>query len=480
MPADLTKNTAALTEHTIATYQDWIDAWQDRCRQGFETVLLTGDGHTLTVLGIANSEGRLEALHYPLASSPNAGYPPSHAGFLQTLATEQRLAKRWPELGWPLPAHPLIRGKGLFIYPLGPVRADVAESLLYELVVMGDEIVHVRLGHDFKPRHIRQIVVGRTVSEAMPVISVFTTTSTVHHSLAMALAVEHAWDLEVPRAAQTTRTLCAELERSYSHLGDLAVLAVSTGLPVPQMEYLHLKELVLRTNQALFGHRYLRGTVAPGGIDASSWPATIEVTKARETLHRVVEESTRIAADLEKTSSFLDRLHGAGIIPPATVSSVQPVGPVGRAAGRLLDVRVQRPYANYGHRDLNVPTLQSADAYARFKIRVLELQTSLNLVQRLLQEWDPHRARALSVDPSALTAKSPLHPQGIGLVEAPRGLLAYWAQFDHQGRIQHLEVATPSQRNWAAYPDAMANGNILQDFPIIDASFSLSVAGWDG
>ncbi len=294
----------------------------------------------------------------------------------------------------------------------------------------------------------------------------------------MVLAVEDAWGIQLSRTVHITRTLLAELERVYSHLGDLAALSVSTGLPVPQMEYLHLKESILRLNFSLFGHRYLRGSIVPGGISAAGWPHDADPIGGARIVSDVLDQAQDIARGLERTSSFLDRLHGAGRVSSATIEWGRPVGPVGRASGLELDVRQARPYADYAGLDLAVPLETASDAYARFRIRVQELTESLKLIRRILGGWHPREISSAESD--VVLGGEPIYKSGVGIVEAPRGLLSYWISFAPTGRIANVGIATPSERNWAVVPDAMANNNILQDFPIIDASFSLSVAGWDG
>lgn len=447
--------------------------------EGFDSVMLAADGPLLAALLMNRQTGALSRLQWDARHSDwDETRQPSWSGIGDTVAAEYRLVLECPDLAWRFPDTPHVRGKGVFTYPLGPVRADVAECLLYRLHVMGDEIVHLTLQHGYKERHIRDLVYGRTVPEAMPVIARFTTTSNVHHSLAMALAVEDAWGIHVSDRVQTTRTLLAELERSCSHLGDLAALAVSTGLPVPQMEYLHLKELLLRINFSLFGHRYLRGAIVPGGLAADGWPHPVDPIGCARVVSAVLDQANSVAAGLQRTSSFLDRLHGAGRVPPATVQWARPVGPVGRASGLGMDVRQVRPYANYTDFDLRIPVESGGDAYARFRVRVQELSESLHVVRRILGGWHP--GGLSSIKPEVLKGRMPTSELGVGIVEAPRGLLAYAVRFTSDGRIATLGIATPSERNWAVVPDAMANTNILQDFPIIDASFSLSAAGWDG
>ena len=477
--SDILEDTVRQVPEIMDDYATWLETWKRLRSQRFDTVALARHDNRLAVLLLDRDTGELTPLSWAF-HPPGAIPSPTAVGLCDAAAAEHRLAVEWPELGWTAPKPPPVHGKGVFVYPLGPVRADVAESVLYKLSVMGDDIVHVYVENGYKDRHIRTIVRGRTVAEALPVISLYTTTSNVHHSLAMALAVEQAWRVEVSEDIDTTRTLMGELERVYSHCSDLASLAVSTGLPVPQMEYLHLKEEVLRLNHSLFGHRYMRGSVVPGGLDTTLWPAGGSTVEAQKIVDRVSHQSTKIARDLEKTTSFLDRLHGAGVIPQAALESVHPVGPIGRASGLLVDIRQVRPYAAY-HRFPITPALeQAADSYARFSVRIQELEASLAVIRAILGTWSREKSTAAAVA-NSVGSGAPAASIGAAVVEAPRGMLGYWVRFDPEsGRIVDLAVATPSQRNWMVYAPAMASGNILQDFPIIDASFSLSVAGWDG
>ena len=474
------EQTIAPTESRYPAARAWIEAWRAARAEGLDSIMLAADGPVVSALLMNRITGDLSRLQWDARQSDWEGvWQPSWSGIGETVASEHRIVQERPDLAWRLPIPTSVRGKGIFTYPLGPIRADVAESLLYRLHVMGDEIVRLTLQNGYKERHVREMMGGRTVSEAMPVIARLTTTSNVHHTLAMSLAVEDAWDMQVSTPVHITRTLMAELERAYSHLGDLAALAVSTGLPVPQMQYLHLKEAVLRLNFSLFGHRYLRGSIVPGGLFTADWPQDTDPVGCVRVVSDVLDQAEAVAAGLQRTSSFLDRLHGAGRIPASTVEWGRPVGPVGRASGLGLDVRQVRPYADYADFDLQVPVETAGDAYARFRVRVQELSESLTVVRRILGGWHPGDARSAGSDPPVLGG-APVREHGIGVVEAPRGLLAYSVRFAPSGRIAALEIATPSARNWAVVPETMANGNILQDFPIVDASFALSVAGWDG
>lgn len=462
---------------TFELSQAWLDTWAERRRTGWETIIADGKPDGIRTVLFHPESGRYQELC--LQASESATIPlPDDVGIGETIWAITMEVENSTWLHWTEDYRERsVIGKGIFTYPLGPARGDVSESLLYLLRVMGDDIVHLAIQHGFKRRHIRQLCVGRTISEALTLVERMTTTSTVAHALTYSLAVEDALGVRVSPAVASMRVLVAELERLTSHLGDLAQLAVSTGLPVPQMEYLACKEAVLQLNFDLFGHRYLRGVVIPGGAIAlrDDPPTGESFLQARQVLSGWRLKMARVRQDLESTPSFLDRLHGAGVIPVETINFVRPVGPVGRSAGRALDARMGHPYLVYPKCHFTVPLMSSADAYGRFAVKTQELDQSFSLVDQLLD--NPHE---LELDRGNLDAHGDRARAGFSWTEAPRGLMAYRVEISAEGTISHIGIATPSQRNWYVVASAIANHNILQDFPIIDASFNLSVAGWDG
>jgi len=459
--------------------EDWLQKVLS-FRQAGKVLLLDRYADQITVLVATRHTNAVSELTYHLPAQQSISVPRlSSYGIGELIDAEETLSHEYPDLEWEPPEYTgrRVRGKGIFIYPLGPVRGDVAESLHYRLSVMGDEIVRLDLTHRLKPRHITVHAQGQTLSDAARLLERTTGTSTVAHALAFSLAVEDALGLSVPESVARVRILMAELERAYSHLGDLAQLAASTGLPVPQMEYLHLRESVLRANFSLFQHRYLRNRIRPGGIEGPPPPPNARL-RALARVESAHTESLRIQRDLERTSSFLDRLHGAGTIPEPTLEFIRPVGPVGRAADRPTDVRQWRPYMAYETYPVTIATDSHRDAYARFKVRAQELDQSFTIIQTLMEDGISDAAfGSRSIMPCE--TDSP-HLTGLGIVEAPRGQLVYRVLIDPKRlTVAHVQMATPSARNWYVVPPAMAHHNILQDFPIIDASFALSVAGWD-
>ncbi len=416
------------------------------------------DGHVEAVL--VGGEGPVRVRARRPAGAP------SLRGLRVAKADEARIEGAWLD-GRRHRSEVRVLHAGTFIFPIGPVRGDIMESIAWRLNSLGDEVVHLTLGAGYKHRGVEAALAGRTLEEGVAVAERVTGTSTVAHTWAYLSAVEAATGTPVPPRAQWLRGVLAEAERVMNHLGDLGTLAASTGLPVAQMELLALKESLLRLNQELGGHRYLRGMLAPGGLVHDPGDAAVE--RFVDGLLALRAPFQRTIRDLDRTTSFLDRLVRAGTVPPPAAASLEPLGPVGRACGRKVDARCDAPYGPYAERPVPVATADEGDAWARYRVRIAEVGHSLDWLAA---------ARSLPAGPVRLPPGS-ASGTALARVEGPRGEIAYVLEVGSDGRVAWARIRTPSMRNWPTVPLAVANGNVLQDVPIIDASLMLSVAGLD-
>jgi formate hydrogenlyase subunit 5 len=395
---------------------------------------------------------------------------PSTAGVVATLGEELRLRGETADGGrYDLGPAQTVAGAGTFVFPIGPVRGDVMESVGLHLGAMGDEVLALTVRLGFKMRHVTRAAAGLADAEAVRVVERATGTSTVAHVLAFCQAVESARAWEVPPRAAVLRSVAAELERVHSHLLDLASLANATGLPAAQQELLAARERALRANAALAGHRYLRGLVAPGGLAHD--PGTPAWRRAVAAVLALAPDVERVVRELDTTPSFLDRLVGAGIVRHDEALAAGALGPVGRASGCAPDGRVYRPYAGYRLVPPPAPAQAGAgDARARWQVRSHELLAAFDWLERALAALDEGPVRGPR--PEGAT-------WGWGAAEGPRGEVLYAVDAAADGRVVGVWARTPSLRNWLVLPAATARRNVLQDVPIIDASFALSAAGAD-
>ena len=361
---------------------------------------------------------------------------------------------------------------GVVDYPLGPVRSGVVESGHYTLRTVGEELIDVRLQLFYKHRGVEKRAEGLPLTLLPLIAERISGTSAFAHSLALCQAIEQAAEVEIPPRARYLRTLLAELERLYNHLGYQADLCQATGLVVAQAQFDILKERLLRLNAALSGHRYLFGMNIPGGLSRDlSEASVVAVQQLVVACHRDVEVLNRM---LLTSPSHQDRLEGSGILQPQDAQDYGAIGPIGRASGVDRDLRRDHPYAAYEDVSFDIPVQERGDAQARANIRMAETVQTLHILEQVLERLQPGDVSV----PVAVEAL-PAGTSALGWAESPHGESIHWLLIGDNGTVQRYRVRPASFTNWQAFPLAIPGHNILTDFPVIEQSFGLSFAGAD-
>jgi Ni,Fe-hydrogenase III large subunit len=365
-----------------------------------------------------------------------------------------------------VPRH--VAGYGLFTIPHGPVRSGVFESMEYLVETPGEAIPHLNMRIFYKHRGITERFTGMAVADGVLLAERAEGIASVAHALAFCHAVEAIAGCEIPLEAALVRVVHAELERIANHLDVAMRLADAAGLAVATARFALHKERVLRLVSALCGSRFGRGVVVPGGVRAAPRTPAIEVLAALAALEKQV---TADARTLMSTSSFLDRLRGTGPLRPERARVHGALGPVGKASGYSDDARLSRPYDAYAMLAPGPAPEHSpgGDAMARLRVRWDEVDQAFRLIRRALSDF-PERTVA-----SAHAPCQPLDGRAVGWAEAPQGEVLYDVAIQ-DGRIARCQPRSASFHNLVLMHEVFA-GDILTDFPFIEASFGLSVAG---
>jgi Ni,Fe-hydrogenase III large subunit len=291
--------------------------------------------------------------------------------------------------------------------------------------------------------------------------------STVAYAVAFARATEAALDIEAPPRAHWLRALMAELERLANHLGDIGAICNDASFALMHAHCGVLRERVLRTSDACFGHRLMRDRVVPGGVAMDPDPRHIPELHAL-----LVDLSRRFPALVElydNTASLQDRTVGTGILKPALAQQFGAGGYVGRASGRHFDVRRTLAYPPYDRLTFEVPVLKEGDVNARTWIRIKEVEQSFALIEQILARLPDG---AIRVDLPRASG------EGMALVEGFRGDILAWVRLDGDAHVMRCHLRDPSWFQWPLL-EAAIEGNIVADFPICNKSFNCSYSGHD-
>jgi Ni,Fe-hydrogenase III large subunit len=297
--------------------------------------------------------------------------------------------------------------------------------------------------------------------------------STVAYAWAYAQAAEALAGVIVPARAAWLRALAVERERVANHLGDLGYLGNDGGFAFGLAQFSRLKEDVLRTNLAAFGHRMAMDYIVPGGV-ACDLEATQAATIAGQ-CDVLAREVAALRGIFDEHAGLQDRFRNCGFVTPALAERLGLTGLAGRASGRAFDLRCNFPTVPYTEIGVRMATHADGDVAARVAVRFDELFESLRLIRAIV---DGLPASDLTGDVRLPFPVAPTHRTGLGLVEGWRGPVFVALESGPEGTIRRCHPHDPSWTNWPVLEHAVI-GNIVPDFPLINKSFNLTYSGHD-
>jgi Ni,Fe-hydrogenase III large subunit len=261
----------------------------------------------------------------------------------------------------------------------------------------------------------------------------------------------------------------AELERLGNHLGDIGAICNDASFALIHAHCGGLRERVLRTADAVFGHRLMRDRIVPGGVTTDI--DRDGAARIRATVAEIRQRLPKLISIYDNTASLQDRTVGTGILSPALARQYGAGGFVGRASGRGFDARRALCYPPYDSLSFEVPELQDGDVNARVWIRIREVEQSLGLVGQILDRLPEGEIR--NAPAAAATPR-----EGMALVEGFRGDILAWLRLDANGAVARCHLRDPSWFQWPLL-EAAIEGNIVADFPLCNKSFNCAYSGQD-
>lgn len=362
-----------------------------------------------------------------------------------------------------------VEGEGVHEIPVGPVHAGTIEPGHFRFSIVGEGVLRLEERLGYKHKGIEKRFESMTLAEGAKLAGRISGDSTVAYAWAYAMAVESVTGVVPPPRALWLRALLLERERVGQHLWDLGFLGNDAGLAFGLAQFSRLREDWLRTNHALFGHRYLMDAVVPGGVARDVHPES--VAHMRSEMENIAGAVAELKNIYDEHAGLQDRFIGCGRVKPDLADRMGLTGLAGRASAVAWDLRVQFPPAPYDEFDVRMATHRNGDVAARVTVRFEEITESLRLIDLILSGLP-------GGDLAAPLAEAPENALGIGWVEGWRGEILVALETGTENRIRRLHPHDPSWQNWPLLERAVL-GNIVPDFPLINKSFNLSYSGHD-
>ena len=462
---------------------------RDRDRgYALNVVLQDRDGLTLFEHTLPTSESTYPDLSVVF---PAANRMQRAAFDLLGIASEAEDQRPWVwQASWPIDHYPLrrdfeaspkwqpgqeeypfvrVEGDGVHEIPVGPVHAGIIEPGHFRFQIVGEKVLRLEERLGFAHKGIEKRFEAMQAATGHRLAGRVSGDSTVAYAWAYAQALEAIAGVSPPPRAHWLRALALERERIANHLGDLGYLGNDGGFAFGLAQFSCLKEQVLRTNLAAFGHRLAMDFVAPGGVARDVAP---ESAAALRNECAMLEREIRILRGIyDEHDGLQDRFRACGVVTPALAAQLGLTGLAGRASGQARDLRCDFPAAPYDVLAVRKVTAEGGDVAARVAARFDEAFESLRLVCAIVDALPDG-------DTAVPMAEPPAHRKGLGYVEGWRGPVLVALECGPKGTIYRCHPHDPSWSNWPVLEHAVI-GNIVPDFPLINKSFNLTYSGHD-
>jgi NADH-quinone oxidoreductase subunit D len=296
-----------------------------------------------------------------------------------------------------------------------------------------------------------------------------------HNELAYSLAVERLLGIEVPPRAAAIRVLMTELNRCSSHLVALATNGMDIGAVSMMIYGFREREQILAFFEKVTGLRMNHNYIRPGGVAADLTPGwKDDVAAIIEELPKRIQQYDDL---LENNPIWVGRTRGVGVISAEEAIAYGITGPTLRSAGVDWDIRKAFPYSGIEQYEFDVPVGEHGDVYDRYRIRVVEIEQSLRIVEQVMDTMPkgdfrvddrkvtpPPRGR-IDESMEALIHHFKLFTEGYKVppgetyvaVESPRGELGCYLVSDGGAEPYRMHIRAPSFSNLQALPITMAD-----------------------
>ncbi|MBF0343571.1 MAG: NADH-quinone oxidoreductase subunit C [Nitrospirae bacterium] len=380
-----------------------------------------------------------------------------------------------------------VKGEGVFIPPPAageassymesayevntvPQQEGITEPGIFRFLCQGQEVYHADIEFGYQHRGVEALFKeGRAMSKAHLAESIIGD-SVIAHVWAYAMAMESLSSTYVSMRAEIIRGIALELQRIAMHLSSLAFMSSTIGFLPGVSSFCQLRSEVLDLMLMLCGNRLGRGLIRPGGVIFDISDAIREhILNSMDGLHRDTEA---INAYFLSSPGVLSRLQGTAVINTELAWNAGIVGVCAKASGLPIDCRADQPFGIYRKDKVRAELLTYGDAFARAKIRALEIDDSIALIRKWLSYG--FMVGDIMAKPSLPASDSIV----VSMVEGWRGEVSHMVTTGSNSEVEHYKVVDASFHNYVG-PALAIRGGCISDFPLCNKSFDLSSCGVD-
>ena len=337
---------------------------------------------------------------------------------------------------------------------LGPQHPSTHGVLRILLHLSGERVLDGEPIIGYSHRHHEKMMEIQTYLACWPNMGRLDYLAAMSYNFGYALLIEKAMGIQPPPRVEYVRVLTTELNHLASHLLWMAAFLMDLGAFTPLFYALDDREQILDILELATGERLTYDYYRFGGllndIPEDMIPA---IKKFIPGFKKRLKDYENL---IEKNVIFKNRTQKLAVLTKESALQYGVTGPCLRAIGVPVDLRRDEPYSIYPKLDFNIPTRTEGDVYARYWVRMRELEESLKIIQQVIEKI-PAGDITLGKLPKNV-------PKGeyYSCVESARGFFGIYLVSDGTLNPYRMKLRTPSFSNLNAVVD-MLPGCVMAD-----------------
>ncbi|MDE3234319.1 MAG: NADH-quinone oxidoreductase subunit D [Bacteroidota bacterium] len=272
--------------------------------------------------------------------------------------------------------------EGDLVINVGPQHPATHGVLHLVITLNGETIKKVEPHLGYIHRSIEKMCESLTYRQFIYVTSRMDYLSAHINNHACALCVEKGLQVEVPQRAQYIRVIMDELTRIASHELWWGAMAMDLGAFTPFFHAFRERETINTIMEETCGARLTMNYMVPGGVMFDLHPDFQKKVKAfiQQYTSKINEYDELVTGNI----IFQNRMKGIGYVTKEDAISYGCTGPVARGSGVASDIRKIAPYDVYDKVEFDEVLETGGDSFARYLVRVKEMQQSIRIIEQLI------------------------------------------------------------------------------------------------
>lgn len=354
---------------------------------------------------------------------------------------------------------------------VGPQHPATHGVLHLVITLNGETIRKVQPHLGYIHRSIEKMCESLTYRQFIYVTSRMDYLSAHINNHGCALCVEKGLQIEIPPRAQVIRVLMDELTRIASHELWWGAMAMDLGAFTPFFHAFRERETINDIMEETCGARLTMNYMVPGGVMLDLHPnfqrRVIDFLKLYK--QKVHEYDEMVTGNI----IFQNRMKGVGVLSAEDAVSFGCTGPTARGSGVSCDTRKHYPYEIYGRLEFDEIIETAGDSFARYMVRVREMQQSIRIVEQLIDNIPEG-------DFQAKTKAVLKLPKGefYSRVETARGEFGVYIVSEGGTTPYRIKFRSPGFSNLSAL-DHMARGSKIGDLVAMMGTLDLVIPDID-